>query len=136
MLNSKKVNYFLISNNIFYLGLNKKIEEKFESLATNIESQLYNNFLKPSINTIEKTMRSNFEDIKNKLNTININSNNNNNALESNRYSADSMMDELHFKSINSRVERYKEKNLDNKLEEINVLGERLYEKLLEKVSH
>ena len=97
-------------------------------MANNIETQIYNNFLKPSINSIEKTMRSNFDDIKYKINSIN-----NDNITETNRQSFDF---EPEFKSSTNRLkETERVKKLDNKLDEINVIGGRLYEKLLLKVS-
>ncbi len=107
--------------------MNKKIEEKFDVLANNIETQIYNNFLKPSINSIEKTMRSNFDDIKFKIKSIN-----SDNLTETNRQSLDF---EPEFKSSTNRLkETERVKKLDNKLDEINVIGGRLYEKLLLKV--
>ena len=39
-------------------------------MATNIESQIYKKFLKPSLNTIDKTIKSHFDDVKNKLRTL------------------------------------------------------------------
>jgi hypothetical protein len=96
-------------------------------MANNIESQIYNNFLKPSISTIERTMKTNFEEVKSKLRTLSAGNNINN--IDTNRFSVDSNFDnELHFKSIGSR-----ERKMDTKIDEINHLGERLYEKLLEK---
>jgi hypothetical protein len=70
-------------------------------------------------------MRNNFDEIKNKLKTISYNNNNN---LDTNRFSQDSFDQEYNFKSSRAG------KNYDNKIDEINTLGERLYEKLLEKV--
>jgi hypothetical protein len=84
-------------------------------------------------------MRSNFDDIKNKIKTIN--QNDNSIACDTNRDSVDSFNqldnESLRLKSsMNKKFrETEREKNLDNKLEEINVLGERLYEKLVEKVN-
>lgn len=109
--------------NLIFIGLNKKIEEKFENITSNIETQIYNNFLKPSINTIEKTMRNNFDEIKSKLKTISYNN------VETNRLSMDSFENDYNLKSSSTN------KRIDNKLDEANTLGERLYEKLLEKVN-
>jgi hypothetical protein len=101
-------------------GLQKKIERKFEALESNLETQLYNNFIKPSLNSIEKTMKTNMEEIKQKISLLSGNS-------ETDR-SRESFDHEL-LKSNHTRKGR-----LDNKLDEINLVGERLYEKLLEKV--
>jgi DUF4097 and DUF4098 domain-containing protein YvlB len=106
--------------------LYRKIDKKFESLSSNLEMQIYNNFIKPSLNSIEDTLKTNIDDIKNKIG--NLNSNNNNIDITSNRSLGESFENEF-LKSANTRKGK-----MDNKLEEINVLGERLYEKLLEKV--
>ncbi len=72
-------------------------------------------------------MKNNFEEIKNKLKTISYNNNHKELQLDSTPCSFDSF-DDRHFKSSE------KGKMFDNKIEEVNTLGERLYEKLLEKV--
>ncbi len=71
--------------------------------------------MKPSLNTIEETMRNNIEEIKNKLRSSSISDNN------------DSLTNEM-FKSSSTR------RNTDKKFSEIKQIGESLYEKLLEKV--
>jgi hypothetical protein len=73
-------------------------------------------------------MRSNFDDIKYKIKSIN-----NDNITETNRQSLDFEPD---FKSSTRLKETERVKKLDNKLDEINVIGGRLYEKLLEKVKN
>ena len=64
-LHLKKVKF-----KINLIDIGKKIEEKFESLANNIESQLYKNFLKPSLSTIDRTIKNNLDEIKNKIQTL------------------------------------------------------------------
>ena len=81
-------------------------------------------------------MRTNFDDIKQRIQTIH-----NDLPAETNRHSNDidssiNYENELKFNSVSKKLkETFKEKTLDNKLEEINNLGGRLYEKLLEKVT-
>lgn len=72
-------------------------------------------------------MKTNFEEIRNKLTSIEKDSSRIN-TINDMSLNSESLMS-------SSRVERSnKDKNIDNKLETINKIGERLYEKLLEKV--
>jgi uncharacterized protein YaaR (DUF327 family) len=72
-------------------------------------------------------MRTNFDDIKHKIKSINYDQ-----SSDTNRQSYDF---ENEFKgSSNNLKETERVKKLDNKLDEINVIGGRLYEKLIEKV--
>jgi hypothetical protein len=97
------------------LELQKKIERNFEALESKLETQIFNNFIKPSLNTIEKTMKTNMEEIKQKIFSL---------SDGTDRSVAESFDNEL-MRSNNTKKD---------KLDEINLVGERLYEKLLEKV--
>lgn len=106
-------------------------------MANNIESQLYKNFLKPSLSTIDRTIKNNLDEIKNKIQTLSYDDCESNISYNKG-YSLESLS-RLESESVYTNYGKkmkdgYKEKNLDNKLEEINSLGGRLYEKLLEKV--
>lgn len=126
----KKVILKYVTNQI---EIGKKIEEKFESLATNIETQIYKNFLKPSLSTIDRTIKTNFEEIKNKIKTLG-DDDSQSNANDSKGYSLNSFS-RFEDDSVNLKNgEMYKK--LDYKVDEINSLGGRLYEKLLEKVNN
>lgn len=109
--------------------MNKKIDDKLDSMAINIESRIYNNFLKPSISTIEKTMRTNFEEIKSKIKTIDIESSTVTYECEPEFRPKKNLLRETH-----ETRETEREKKLNTKLDAINNLGGKLYDKLVEKV--
>lgn len=44
--------------------LNSKIEEKFDKMVYNLENKIFNSLLKPSVEKLENTLRSNFNEIK------------------------------------------------------------------------
>ena len=128
--------------------INQKIDEKLEYLCDNLQNQIFEKYLKPSINEIEKSMRENIEDIKEKVESIN-QTNITNNSYLKNKYS--NIMDNEENINYNNDYDTYsiinknKEQNLKDlyhktssrikkeKYEEINRLGEKLYDKLLEK---
>ena len=115
----------------FEMRLNKKIDERLDLLANHIQEQLNNNFLKPSIQSIENTMKNNMNEIKEKLNQINTHSNNN--LLNQ---SETSFVDSIkESKSLLGSQSDIKNSTLrrNEQYDEINRLGEKLYDKLVEK---
>ena len=139
--NNRMSNEFTSNNNLyvstdsnlysFEMRLNKKIDERLDLLANHIQEQLNNNFLKPSIQSIENTMKNNMNEIKEKLNQINTHSNNNllnqseTSFVESIRGSKSLLGSQSDIK--NSTLRR------NEQYDEINRLGEKLYDKLVEK---
>ena len=124
-------------NKKFELEMNKKIEQKMEIWGEMIKNQIYNKLLKPSLNQIEDVMKQNIDEIKEKINDIN-NINNINNLENINR---NNNSDER-FDKKNKMLESLTNSELfskgtaklrNEKYEEINRLGEKLYQKLLEK---
>ena len=129
--------------------INQKIDEKLEYLCDNLQNQIFEKYLKPSINEIEKSMRENIEDIKEKVESIN-HTNITNNSYIKNKYN--NLMDNEENINYNNDYDTYSIINKNNeqnskgdiyhktssrikkeKYEEINRLGEKLYSKLLEK---
>ena len=127
----KNGNYSLISNsnlasqndiNIDYKlekelenQINQKLNEKLGSLQNNI----FDKYLKPTINKIGNSMKKNLEQIQlevGNIDKININENSKNNEKEN----------DLSYKLSTSKIR-------NEKFDEINKIGERLYSKLLEK---
>jgi hypothetical protein len=102
-------------------------------MATNIELKMLNNFLKPSLQSIENNLKMDINQINSKISNFNIKSANdfNKNVVMSERDN-DSKLHESSF--IKSSSNRNNDPNMDTKISEINKLGERLYEKLMEKV--
>ena len=139
-------------NNKIEEEINKKIDEKLEYLCDNLKDQIYEKYLQPSINEIEKSMRQNIEDLKEKVDSINYTNNNNNSKqLKKNSYFTNSNIigddnndidnGSLQFKNKTEDINNSKDdiyhktssKTKKEKYEEINRLGEKLYGKLLEK---
>ena len=135
--------------------INKKIDEKLEYLCDNLKNQIFEKYLQPSINEIEKSMRQNIEDIKEKVDSIN-NTNITSNSIRktNNKYYNNILNEEddnnfkfnnydgysIDLKSKNNEqnskgdiYNRTSSKIRREKYEEINRLGEKLYDKLLEK---
>ena len=135
-------------NNKIEEEINKKIDQKLEYLCDNLKNQIFEKYLQPSINEIEKSMRQNIEDIKEKVDSINY-INNSNQIKKNNKYYNNITDEEENNNNIyngsleikNSNEEsKYKgniyknsSKRKKDKYEEINRLGEKLYGKLLEK---
>ena len=103
--------------------INKKIDEKFGNLQNN----LYNKFIVPTINEIGNSMKKNIELIKNRVDTIgnSIYSQKNNNDKNGNFIQNNEDEDEIEYKSSS--------KLRNEKFDEINRIGEKLYNNLLEK---
>ena len=101
--------------------INKKIDEKLGNLKTN----LFDKFLQPKINEIGESMKKNIEQLKSKVDTIgnNINIYKDKNIYE--KTNSNSNEESLIYKS-SSKIR-------NEKFDEINRIGEKLYNKLLEK---
>ena len=104
--------------------INKKIDEKLEYLCDNLKNQIYEKYLQPSINEIENSMKQNIEDIKKKVDSMNYSNENNTNEING---------DEMISSNNNFEPSLEKKNKQRKKYEEINRLGERLYDKLMEK---
>lgn len=90
---------------------------------------MLNNFLKPSIQSLENNLKMNINDLKTKIG----------NSLPSTENMKHQDFDESKLQEssiIKSSSNRNGEGHMDTKISEINKLGERLYEKLLEKVNY
>ena len=119
-------------NKKFEIEMNKKIEQKMEVWGETLKNQIFNKLLKPSLNQIEDTMKKNIDEIKEKINEIN----NINNLENNNNYANNEIYDKKNkmLESTNSDLFSKGTAKLRNeKYEEINRLGEKLYQKLLEK---
>ena len=129
--------------------INQKIDEKLEYLCDNLKNQIFEKYLKPSINEIEKSMRENIEDIKEKVESIN-HTNITNNSYLKNKYN--NILDNEENINYNNDYDTYSIINKNNeqnskddafhktssrikkeKYDEIKRLGEKLYDKLLQK---
>ena len=109
--------------------LNKKIDEKLEYLCDNLKNQIVEKYLQPSINEIENSMKQNIEDIKKKVDTMNYS-----NEIKSNNTNEYINGEEMMIFSNNNYEGSLNKKNMQRKkYEEINRLGEKLYDKLMEK---
>ena len=122
-------------NKKFEMEMNKKIEQKMEVWGETLKNQIFNKLLKPSLNQIEDTMKQNIDEIKEKINEMN-NMNKINNLENINRYANNERYGKKNkmLESINSDLFSKGTAKLRNeKYEEINRLGEKLYQKLVEK---
>ena len=108
--------------------LNKKIDEKLEYLCDNLKNQIVEKYLQPSINEIENSMKQNIEDIKKKVDTMNYS-----NEIKSNNTNEYINGEEMIFSNNNYEGSLNKKNMQRKKYEEINRLGEKLYDKLMEK---
>ncbi len=109
----KKIDEFNLEKEI-----NKKIDEKLGDIKNN----LYAKYLQPKINEIGNSMKKNIEQIKNQVDTIGNSINKEKNYLDKNNSEED---DDLYYKTSS--------KLRNEKFDEINRIGEKLYNKLLEK---
>ena len=117
--------------NSFEARLNKKIEEKFDILANNIENQVFKDFLQPSIQQIEVRMKENMDEIKDKLN--NLNNNTNLVSQSENTSFIDSYRMNRSLRSSMNEGGKTSTQRKEEKYDEINKIGEKLYNKLVEK---
>ena len=96
-------------------------------LNEEIKNNLFNKYIKPALNQIELNMKKNLEDINFKIKEIQINNTNEySNDYNYNNYN-NSINKLSNIKGSSSSKLRKK------KYEEINRLGEKLYQKLIEK---
>ena len=126
------------NNKKFENEINQRIDEKLENLGEEIKNHINNNVLKPSLNEIETVMKQNMDEIRKKINTINIKNNNENNYKDNiNKYDNNNDNNKMleSIKSIKSSDFNSKNSSQirNEKYEEINRLGEILYQKLMEK---
>lgn len=98
-------------------------------MATNVELKMLNNFLKPSLQSIENNLKLDINQINSKLNNMNVNITSANDFNKN--VMNDSKLQESSF--IKSSSNRNNDPHMETKISEINKLGERLYEKLMEK---
>lgn len=123
-----------IYENNLEIKINKKIDHKLENFWEKIKNQIENNLLKPSISKLENVINKNINEIKEKINDMNriynienINNskygyyNRKNKLLESNNHN-----ELISLSKGNSKLR-------NEKYDEINRLGEKLYQKLEEK---
>ena len=114
--------------------INKRIEKKLNKFTEKIKNEIANKYLKPSLNQIEFKMKKNLEEINNKIDEMtkynNFNQSNNNI-----KYIKDENNFSNKFSGIqsNNNISKTSSMLRNEKYEEINKLGERLYQKLLEK---
>ena len=114
--------------------INKRIEKKLNKFTEKIKNEIANKYLKPSLNQIEFKMKKNLEEINNKIDEIN-KYNNFNQSNNNIKYIKDENNFSNKFSGIqsNNNISKTSSMLRNEKYEEINKLGERLYQKLLEK---
>ena len=113
--NNKNSEIFLESE------INKKIDEKLGNLKTN----LFDKFLQPKINEIGESMKKNIDQLKSKVDTIGNNINIYKDKSIYEKTNSNSNEESLIYKSSS--------KLRNEKFDEINRIGDKLYNKLLEK---
>ena len=106
-----------------------------ENLGEKIKIQINNNLLKPYINKLENDMKENIDKIKKQINNMNKNNdfeylNNNKNEYSKRKNQLfESNKSDNEFPALNKGSSELR----NQKYEEINKLGEKLYQKLVEK---
>ena len=118
--------------------INKKIDKKLYNITEQIKYDIYNKYIKPSLNQIEFNMKQSIDELKNKLDKKDKNSklNNNKNYNTINNINNKNVYEQNNFSGIQSNNDilyNSSSKLTEEKYEEINKLGEKLYQKLLEK---
>ena len=120
--------------------INKKIDKKLNNITEQIKNEICNKYLRPALNQIEISMKKNLNELKNKFGIENKKE-----SIEFNDYKISNNIN----KNINKKYD-YNKSNFsgiqsnndlmdsssklrNEKYEEINKLGEKLYQKLLEK---
>ena len=121
--------------------INKKINKKLKNLSEEIRNEIFNKYLKPSLNQIEININRNINEIKDKIDDMfqkgsfknyNYNKGDINDINVNKQYEYKS--NKFSGKQTNNDIFNNNSSNLRNeKYEEINRLGEKLYQKLLEK---
>ena len=123
---------FYQNNKKFENKINKKIDKKFDKLSEDLKNQIYDKFLKPSIDQIENAMKKNIDEIKEIL-FYNNKNNNNLNEINNNHNEYFKKNKLLESRTSYDAMSKGTTKKRNEKYEEINRLGEQLYQKLLEK---
>jgi hypothetical protein len=111
--------------------INKKIDEKLDYLCNNLKNQIFEKYLQPSINEIESSMKQNIEDIKKKVDTLNYSNENNTNDINTNNTNEYINGEDMVYSNYEGSIDKKNKQR--KKYEEINRLGEKLYDKLMEK---
>lgn len=115
--------------------INKKIDKKLGYLGEEIKKEIFNKYIRPSLNRIEINMKRNIDEIKHKIDEMH----KNNKLLNYNNYKYTNYIDKEKQKQLydispnNDIFSKSSSKLRNDKYEEINKLGEKLYQKLLEK---
>jgi hypothetical protein len=107
-------------NNKIEVELEKQINEKLEEKLGSLQNNIFDKYLKPTINKIGDSMKKNIEQIQ--LEVDNIDKQNINDISKEKEKEAE----DLSYKLSTSKIR-------NQKFDEINKIGERLYNKLLEK---
>ncbi len=120
-------NYISQNNeNSLELQLDNKINQKLDEKLGTIQNHIFDKYLKPTINKIGNTMKKNIEEIKLEVDNIDKNDSKQIINYNSNEISKEKEEDNLTNKLSTSKIR-------SEKFDEINKIGERLYNKLLEK---
>ena len=118
MTNSNYVNQNDINNNKLEKDLENQINQKLDEKLGSLQNNIFDKYLKPTINKIGDSMNKYMEQIQLEVDNINDKPNLNNINIES--------KNDLGTKLSTSKIR-------NQKFDEINKIGERLYNKLLEK---
>ena len=115
--------------------INQKIDKKLNNLNEEIKREIFNKYLRPSLNQIEINMKRNIVEIKDKIDEMNTNNylQNYNNFKYTNYKNKEKQKELSEISSNNDIFSKSSSKLRNDKYEEINKLGEKLYQKLLEK---
>ena len=113
--------------------INKKIEKKINNLGEQIKNDISNKYLKPALNKIELKMKRSLDEINYKIDEINIFNKSNNNIKNKNNKNEIQSNKFFNFPTNSDIFDKSSSKLRNEKYEEINRLGEKLYQKLLEK---
>lgn len=132
IFNNEKNNNSLISNSNFSRQkknnksfLENKINSKIDEKLGNIKNNLFNKFLQPAINEIGNSMKKNLEQIKSEVDTLGNSICKKKILFTKNNSSINDNEESMEFKTSS--------KLRNEKFEEINRIGEKLYNKLREK---
>ena len=101
------------------------LDVKFNSLVKNIEEKIKNSFLQPSLNNIEKSLKSNIEDLRDKISSIS-------NTIPTKSHNKVSSQQRPIFNSDDTAYEPEKSiNNKTSKIESIQSIAEKLHAKHL-----
>ena len=117
MTNSNYISQNDNENKIIEKELDKQINKQLDEKLGKLQNNIFDKYLKPTINKIGDSMKKNIEQIELEVNNID-----QHNIIES---SKDNNID-LSYKLSTSKIR-------NEKFDEINRIGDRLYNKLLEK---